>query len=260
MPVRYPGSRAHRKLSKKISLGPDTIFGAGFSILSISLAALLSSGALPAPPAVARESALDIQAANALTAKRFDYTIELTTQAVKQNPNDAQAYLLRASAKSETDNLTGAIADFEKSTKLAPCTNCVIYRQIAGCYFGLQKYDQALSALDASIKIKPTSEAFRIKGQILWKLKRSSESLAAFDRALNIDPKDYWIHEDRCNCYSKLGRFSEALADVNKLIEMRPKEARNFALRAEIYDKLGKKDLAATDRKKASLLSPQEWF
>lgn len=53
-----------------------------------------------------------------------------------------------------------------------------------------------------------------------------NKSLAWFDKALEQNPKAFWVHHQKANCLSKLGKKADAIASANKSIEL-AKEAKN---------------------------------
>jgi hypothetical protein len=53
-----------------------------------------------------------------------------------------------------------------------------------------------------------------------------NKSLTWFDKALEQNPKAFWIHHQKANCLAKLGKKADAIASANKSIEL-AKEAKN---------------------------------
>ena len=65
-----------------------------------------------------------------------------------------------------------------------------------------------------------------------------NQALAWFDKAVELQPKAFWMHHQRANALSKLGKKEEAKAAANKSMEL-AKEAKN-----DDYVKLNEKLLA----------------
>jgi hypothetical protein len=65
-----------------------------------------------------------------------------------------------------------------------------------------------------------------------------NQALAWFDKAVELNPKAFWIHHQRANALAKLGKKDEAKVAANKSIEL-AKEAKN-----DDYVKLNEKLLA----------------
>jgi hypothetical protein len=56
--------------------------------------------------------------------------------------------------------------------------------------------------------------------------KDMAKALSWFDKALEQNPKAFWVHHQKANCLAKLGKKAEAVAAANKSIEL-AKEAKN---------------------------------
>ena len=65
-----------------------------------------------------------------------------------------------------------------------------------------------------------------------------NQALAWFDKAVELQPKAFWMHHQRANALAKLGKKEEAKAAANKSMEL-AKEAKN-----DDYVKLNEKLLA----------------
>jgi hypothetical protein len=52
------------------------------------------------------------------------------------------------------------------------------------------------------------------------------KALTWFDKALEQNPKAFWVHHQKANCLAKLGKKADAIASANKSIEL-AKEAKN---------------------------------
>jgi hypothetical protein len=56
--------------------------------------------------------------------------------------------------------------------------------------------------------------------------KDMAKALGWFDKALEQNPKAFWIHHQKANCLAKMGKKADAIASANKSIEL-AKEAKN---------------------------------
>jgi len=216
---------------------------------------LLPSPALAGP----RQAQLLTTAQNLIAQHQYQKSISYSTEAIKEDSNDGEGYIWRGMAKTMLEPSADAAADLEKGLKLAPSKNFAVFYQLAQCYFAMEKYDQALTAIQRSISLKKSFFAYRLEGQTLWKMRRDKEALQSFTNAIAANPSFYWTYDDRAGCYEQLGRLQEALADRTKITKIAPEQVANYFSRAKIYDKLGKKDLAEADRKRATELSKQDF-
>ncbi|MFZ3384038.1 MAG: tetratricopeptide repeat protein, partial [Candidatus Methanoperedens sp.] len=92
-----------------------------------------------------------------------------------------------------------------------------------------KKYEEALKAFNKAIEINP-KDGYVIsrKGLALGIIGRYEEALEAFNRAIEINPKDGYAISRKGFALVNLGRNEEALDVFNKLIEINPKD--NYAL------------------------------
>ena len=207
------------------------------------------------------EPSLTQRAAAEMSRRHYKEAIRLADQAIKVNPNDGDAHLTRAMSLAILDSTESAAKDFEIGLRLSPPTGYFIYYQAAACFASVGDYEKALVVLDKSIAIKPTADAYRQKGDVLWSLKRHDEAFTAFEKSIQLDPKQsYWVLFDRASCYMQASKNVEAVKDLTKIIEMKPNEPRGYALRAKVYTKLGKNDLAEHDRKRCEELNLKNYW
>ena len=122
----------------------------------------------------------------------------------------------------------------------------------AKCFVNLAKLDQALAEANTAVKLAPTSDRFRLRGQLYFQRKQYPKAMESFGDAIKASPKDYWNYYDRASCYAFLNMNKEAIADYTQVIARAPTEPSAYVFRAKLYDKLGLHDLARKDREQAS--------
>jgi protein O-GlcNAc transferase len=80
----------------------------------------------------------------------------------------------------------------------------------------------ALTVLDRAIEIDSTSgAAYRLKGNALGDLGRSDEAVAAYQAAIQLDPKDAWSMNNLAFIRIREGRYDEALPALARATELR---------------------------------------
>ena len=87
----------------------------------------------------------------------------------------------------------------------------------------LKRRKEALAAYDKAITLDPDDAYFcRGRGIALDDMGRYGEALAAYDKAITLDPYFAWAHMSRGNSLDEMGRYEEALAAYDKAITLAP--------------------------------------
>ena len=121
-----------------------------------------------------------------------------------------------------------------------------------GYLFGLQnKNEDALAAYDRAIGINPQySEAWNNKGVELGELNRPKEALTAFEKAIELNPQysDAWYNKGVA--LGNLDRPEEGLTAFEKAIELNPQYSKAWYNKGVVLGNLDRpeKALAAYDR------------
>lgn len=178
-------------------------------------------------PAETSDKSDDAKASAAFLAGDYDSAISLYTEVIKADPKAALAYNGRALAYRYKKEAAKALADFDQAIRLKPLwiffynrgvtryeagddksaiadltrvlkdkpsdsrarADCLVAR--ARCYIDQAKSAEALSDLNAAIKINGTdSEAYRLRGIIHKVAHEYDKSLADYEKAIVLDPKN----------------------------------------------------------------------
>ncbi|MFZ0614592.1 MAG: tetratricopeptide repeat protein [Desulfobacterales bacterium] len=83
------------------------------------------------------------------------------------------------------------------------------------------------------------------------------KSIAAFSRALDIDPQNKIVLLSRASAYMKLGRLDEAREEFDRVIENHPDYAKAYHLRGLVNEKSGDNPAALKDFDRAIALDPE---
>jgi len=175
-------------------------------------------------------------------------------KAIAMDPASAAPRSLRAQLKFNAGDLDGAKADAEAAVKANPKDSTTrmllaeIYRQ-AGAFDAAYAEAQALAKVDNA-----TGQVRR--GRILVSLGRTSEALAAFDRALTYekDPMTYVYRALALPATDKTARQKE----VEAALKLNPSDAPSLGALAEISSQLGDHNRALQLLDQAFLRSPDD--
>lgn len=161
-----------------------------------------------------------------------DCAIGALNEAIRLDPNNAQALVLRGYAFRQRSEYDSALSDFDKAVRIDP-NNANAYRFRAGIYAEKGLYDKAIE--DATKAIENTKD----------------------DDGRGLS----YLYETRGDYYWKKGDYEGAVGNYTEMISRRAYEYdHHYGLtkRAEAYRKLGKNDLAEADEQKAKELEPPE--
>jgi len=136
----------------------------------------------------------------------------------------------------------------------------LIFRALGEEERAVESLEAAIAAYDRALAMDPRNTlAHHNRGVALSDLGRFEEALAAYDRTLEIDPRDADAHNSRGTLLcDHLGRPGEALAEFDRTIEINPGYRSAHSNRGNALNYLGRTEeaLAASDR--AVELDPQD--
>lgn len=146
-----------------------------------------------------------------------------------------------------------AIEPLDKALALKRKENRVdpdLYRALGQSYLALNKYDAALSQLEALTKIQGNVAVnFHLLGVAYSNLNRPEEAAAAFGKASKLDPKDgdswYYMGVQQF----RGGKYDEAIASLRNGLIAEPKNTEMMGLLAE---SILRQAANQTDERKAS--------
>jgi ribosomal protein S12 methylthiotransferase accessory factor len=98
-----------------------------------------------------------------------------------------------------------------------------IHVHIASCLKEMERYEEALDALDLAEKANPElKEIFNLRGFCYFKLKKHDESIAAFERAIELDPGSAIDYANIGSNLRELGHKQEAIRLYQIALELDP--------------------------------------
>ncbi len=192
---------------------------------------------------------IDLQATTALSVKQADPWYNLGSVYYKQNrmPESIAAYQKAAliSPKDpyildglgfvllETADTRGAISAYEKATKLQP-DNASFQFNLALAWLNQAKKSltkaagdnartNALAPLGRAVQLAPTSFQYHeTYGETLYDLGRDNEALLQFEKATQLDPKQYNPVYNAGLAYSRTNQMPKAVEAFTKALTLKP--------------------------------------
>lgn len=118
---------------------------------------------------------------------------------------------------------------------------------------------EALAAYNSAIDLDPSSsQAFYQRGLLYQSEKKYEFAIADFTSANGLTPQQADPLLGRAQCYLALGKNQEAAADLDEASSVAPGNAQIWITRGSIYEKLGNREKAADSFGRAVLLRPND--
>jgi len=120
-----------------------------------------------------------------------------------------------------------------------------------------KRYDEALAAYDKALLINPDFEgAWLGRGNVFWHFKRYDDALVAYDQALAIklDLEGAWL--GRGNVFTDLKRYDEAIAAYDQALAIKLDLAGAWLGRGNVFCNLKRYDEAFAAYDKALSITP----
>jgi len=119
------------------------------------------------------------------------------------------------------------------------------------------RYSEALAAYDRAIELNPDyPAALNNQGVALLALREPARALECFERAVGFQPAFAEALYNRANALTELKRIPEALAGYEKAIAVQPNNAKAFNNRGNALQELGRPLEALESYERALALSP----
>ncbi|MBD2270285.1 tetratricopeptide repeat protein [Anabaena sp. FACHB-1391] len=177
-------------------------------------------------------------------------------QAIKINPNLAQAYNNRGTVRNELGDKQGAIDDYNQAIKFNP--------NYAGAYYnrGIVRYELrdkqgAIDDFNLAIKFNPNyAQAYINRGIVRDDLGDKPGAIDDYNLAIKINPNYADAYYNRGNVRNELGDKPGAIDDYNLAIKINPNYADAYYNRGNVRNELGDKPGAIDDYNLAIKINP----
>ncbi len=114
----------------------------------------------------------------------------------------------------------------------------------------------AIAQLNRSIRIKPTSGAYSMLGNVYLSKQQDAEAEAAYKRALQLSPDDLETQRKLALLYAKNQRFDEAIVAYQQLVRSDPRDVTSLYDLGLVYKQLDRNPEAVATLEKAVALRP----
>lgn len=165
--------------------------------------------------------------------KQFDKALKSLDRAIELYPSYFQAFAERGQLKLSMDQVTEAAEDIAKALDLNPRYGPALLG--AGmCLFQQGNYTEAIRYLNGAAEVEPRNATnYFFLGLANLALDRRDTARAAFQKALNLDPKAAArAHVHLANLFIKEGRPADAIAELDAYLMVVPRAPDANKLRA----------------------------
>lgn len=119
------------------------------------------------------------------------------------------------------------------------------------------KYIEAIWAFNKAIELEPKNiDAYYFKWGIVHQLWRYEEALEIFNKILTIDPNNQATHFSKWLTLQKLNRLNESIISFDKAIELDPNDGYAYFRKWDVLYQLGNYDSAMTLYEKSININP----
>jgi TolB-like protein/Tfp pilus assembly protein PilF len=159
--------------------------------------------------------------------------IELLDEAVKRDPSFFDAYCRLANAHGSVYAVGGsdhtparlalAEAAVQAATRLRPDAAETHLTRAQYLYYGLRDYPGALAELEIARRALPNDpRLFELTGYILRRRGQQEEGLQNLQRAVELDPRNFFTLQQIALSYQGLGRYAESIAALDRALAIVP--------------------------------------
>jgi len=171
--------------------------------------------------------------------------IELLDEAVKRDPSFFDAYCQLAQAHEFLYAVGGsdhtparlalAEAALQAAARLRPDAAETHLARAQYLYYGRRDYDGALAELENARRALPNDpRLFELTGYILRRRGQQDEGLRNLQRAVELDPRNFYTLQQISLSYQSFGRYADAIAALDRALSIVPDNMETRASR-ELY-------------------------
>ena len=155
-------------------------------------------------------------------------------EALKADPENAEARLERAAALADTDQRDAAAAELLILVKKDPA-NIHAWAALAAIHIHREEFTTALEEVDKIVKLRPQSlQGYKLRAQIHAAAGDLEAALADLGKTLELDAQDVDSLLARAKLQTLNGDFSAALADIERARQMEPESTDVYLTRSTI--------------------------
>jgi tetratricopeptide (TPR) repeat protein len=182
-------------------------------------------------------------------------------EAIRLNPNFAEAYGYRGLAYKRLGMIEKAIEDYTQAIRLSPNNprdQASMYYNRGLAYSNLRRPQEAVNDFTKAIQLNPkNADAYYWRGFILSEKSEIQGAIADFSKAIALNPSYLSAYAQRGMTFDGyLGDLPAATADFIKAVRLKPQDPEDFWNRGNAYYALGDLKESVADFTEALRLEP----
>jgi tetratricopeptide (TPR) repeat protein len=142
---------------------------------------------------------------------------------IAQSGKDKDAALMaQADTLLSREDYTGALAIYNKfieQAKTVSDDDYSVYYKRAFCYYGLERFDQALKDINQYIQKKPEGQAKLLRAYINQELGNYEDQLKDINEFITAQPSNIELLQWRASVYMEMERYKEAQKDIRNILK-----------------------------------------
>lgn len=159
-----------------------------------------------------------------LKVQQFQKAFMYLDQGLKMNDQNPDSLFYMGVYYLSSHNYERAIKNFSQSIQIDE-KQSEPHLNLGLCYFRKSIYSLAIQEFERSYQIEPNADAVRNKGLVFIELQKYSEALEALDLAIQLRPTDIECMVDTMYCHCKLQQYDIALKWANEALLLDPNHA-----------------------------------
>ena len=179
---------------------------------------------------------------SAIARKKELESVDLLNQAIARDPSFFPAYCLLAFTHDQLYFIGGdhtparlalAEAAIQSAVRLRPDAGEAHLARAENLYRGYLDYDGALAELEIARRTLPNDpHVFELTGYIARRQGKDEEGLRNLERALDLDPRNFYTLQQIALSYYSLRRYSETAAVLDRAVAIKPDDIETKVTRA----------------------------
>ena len=182
--------------------------------------------------------------------------IEYLNNAIKLQPDYADAYGNRGNAYGNLGQQQRAIEDYDEVIRLQP-DYAYAYNNRGFAYYGLGQYKRAIEDFNEAIRLQLDDVlAYNNRGNAYDKLDQPQRAIKDYNEAIRLYPDNAMAYYNRGGVYYTLGQYQRAIEDYSNAIRLKPDDADAYYSRGVVNYTLDQHQRAIDDYSNAIRLRP----